>query len=459
MTTVDMVGAPNGKITGQTWSQVLISNICDMVVTVVNSKKGGQEGDELVEEGHIQILNSVDACTGQGKYKDMLEDKYAGCNYCILCYRLFNAPQCGEQQRGEAAEHWVTYTPEEITKFIDETCYTKPPFQTVITRTLRLVKEYHTTKKSATHTKPIMVLVCEHCSNFIRKNQTLHAKRERNSDATTMTTLPMHLAIEFIMSGGLTLSPCQKMLTHCIQSLLFRLPSNPILLLKGNEEALMGLNEKLEVIAQYMETFGLEKGESEAKAVGLARWITEGSQHFLTDPDMARKIRRYTESHMDVMDWWKEKVPGDTACRHCVWLPHKKFQKLIDEVVSPNKNNTSYSSVLSHSSPHPEFKIDNVLQDLEEDQVVMDGVTVFCTGCCRVSIISYEYNCLFKKAIQSPVEVHADAYYDKIAKLGKIKRAKRLDAEEKKKHSFTSHHHHRHGGGDESMPVKLLLLG
>ena len=68
MTTVDMVGAPNGKITGQTWSQVLISNICDMVVTVVNSKKGGQEGDELVEEGHIQILNSVDACTGQGKY-------------------------------------------------------------------------------------------------------------------------------------------------------------------------------------------------------------------------------------------------------------------------------------------------------------------------------------------------------------------------------------------------------
>ena len=382
--TVDMVGAPSGSKTGQTWSHVFISNT-DMMM---NKEKEGLNNNNkrafMLEGAQTQILNSVDVGTGHhGKYQQMLEAKYVDCSYCVMCYRLFPRPD-----PGQITSTWMPFVRADV---------------------VRMMPHHHHDDSSSMPPGEI-VLVCEHCASFIRKNQ--HCSRT----GLKTSILPMQLAINYIMSGGLTKSPCRKMLAHCIESLLYRFPSNPIIL--SPPYCGGGIDDKLKLIEKHMECFGMDRDEHVANSVCLIRWVTEGSQHFLTNSEFARNIRRYAENNPDVIKWWKVQAPFGAACRHCLSFQTRDVHTLLDSVVPKKKSCTSYRCVLSQSSPHPSLQIDKDLQAIEEDMLVIDGLTVFCNLCECVSVISYEYDCLVKHASGQPIIYpFADVYYHRMVKL------------------------------------------
>ena len=374
--TVDIVGAPTGSSTGQTWSQVLISSNCDIAAAAPRT----------------QVLNSV----GVGKYQEMLELKYANSMPCLICNRLYQRPDCRADD--DDRKDWVSISVTEIRDFIG-TKWHKPPFQKALEATLASLKG--------------MVLICVHCAGFIRRNQP-----EKYKGAV----LPMHLALKHIMSGGCEQSPPKKMLTHCIESLAYRFPSNPMLQ-QEHEDELMGLPERIQMIIKHQEMFFSDTEGHDYLCI--LRWIAEGSQHFMVDANFARTVRKYIEDNEHVKDWWEEKAPTAATCRNCLCTRFKPLRDRINEIVSPlrKKESRGYSSVIASSSPNPELKIGKGVDAIEESGLIIDGATVFCTQCRGVSLISYEYDCLVKTAVGGyGITPFTDVYYQRIVRVAEFRK-------------------------------------
>jgi hypothetical protein len=78
---------------------------------------------DFAEEKEQQILNSITDCTGQGKFKEMLDAKYANTEYCVTCFRLFRE-RYEHERRLKLKDRlwltqWSTYTTEHVLNFIE----------------------------------------------------------------------------------------------------------------------------------------------------------------------------------------------------------------------------------------------------------------------------------------------------------------------------------------------------
>jgi len=339
----------------------------------------------------MQILNSA----AVGKYQEMLELKYANSMPCLICSRLYQRPDC--RTMGDDRKDWVSISVTELRDFT-ATKWRKPPFQKALEATLAKLNG--------------MVLVCTHCAGFVRRNQREQAK-----------ILPMHLALNHIMSGGCEQSPPTKMLTHCIESLAYRFPSNPLLQQEHGDE-LVGLPERIQLIIKHQEIF-FETSKENHDYLCFLRWIVEGSQHFMVDANFARKVRKYVEENEEVKDWWAEKAPTTATCRNCLSSRFKPLRDRINEIVSPirKKEARGYSSVVVFSSPNPEIKISKGVNAVEDSGIIIDGATAFCTQCRGVSLISYEYDCLVKTAAGGyGITPFTDVYYERIVRLAEFRK-------------------------------------
>jgi hypothetical protein len=367
-------------------------------------------------EAQPQILNSVDVGTGQGKYQDMLAAKYAGCVHCIVCCRLYKAPRTNKEEAAGGLEaeasrsEWVAHSPEDVAKFVKERCK-KPPFQGMIEHELLRATRGGGAPKSK------VVLVCRYCSSCIQRSY----KPKQQGEPKPM--LPMHLSIKYIMSGGCEISPNAKTLTHCIESLAYCFPNNPLLSKAhgGDDGELCGLAERIQLIIKHQELFYDETFDF----LCFIRWVAEGSQHFMIDAKFAKKVRKYVEENVEVKEWWAAQAPPASACRSCIPIQGTFLREKIGAIVSPqrNKEGRGYSSVLTYSSPNPEIKISKGVDAIEEEALVVDGVSVFCTRCRDVSVISYEYDCLVKTAAGGfGITPYTDVYYNRLIKIAEFKK-------------------------------------
>ena len=147
----------------------------------------------------------------------------------------------------------------------------------------------------------------------------------------------------------------------------------------------------------------------------------------MTDPMLARKMRRYMENNEGLVQGWGQCAPPETACRKCVSCQHKWVQEHMRELVPVPKEEASYSSVLVYASRFPEFRINRQLKALEGEDLVIDGVTIFCPLCCSVSVISYQYDCLVKSAVGEEASPYMDAYYARMLHLADTVKRQRRD--------------------------------
>jgi hypothetical protein len=133
MKAVDIVGAPSGSNTGHAWSQEVMSRTCDMAA---EEEGRGKRKRRLADDKEEQILNSVADCTGQGKFKEMLDAKYQDTQYCFMCFRLFRERRESERRMKLKNKLWITqwnlYSTKHVLNFI-ESKWQQPLFQEVFT--------------------------------------------------------------------------------------------------------------------------------------------------------------------------------------------------------------------------------------------------------------------------------------------------------------------------------------
>ena len=395
MNTVDMVGAPSGSKTGQAWSQESRFKITEDMC----KEKAGTG-----TQGGVQLLNTVNGHTGQ--YQKTLEKAYEGCIYCAICFRLFSregekslAVEAEKQPRPCARARWFPYTRSEISAFVEKE-WENNPMREIVTNAME--KALVVGKKRE---RDPTVLVCEHCSGYVRKKMTMGTTVKKESE------LPMWLTIRYIQSGGITTSPCRKMLLHCLQSLLFRFPQNPILHFK-RQGSMVGLDMKLLIILHFMnrpEWHGEDNDES--TCLPMARWLAEGSQHLLVDANFARRLRKFLDEHRAAGAWWRQNANCNAACRHCLPFLKKEVQLELCRSIPQGSELPSYRGVMAHASPRSGVEVEKKMYRMEKAKVIKNGITTFCTLCRTVSVISYEYDCLLRKALGKEPESRADVYY------------------------------------------------
>jgi hypothetical protein len=217
----------------------------------------------------------------------------------------------------------------------------------------------------------------------------------------------MHIFVDFILSGGCSLRPSSSVLIHCMDSILYRFPVNPILEMKNQT-----LFELFSSIKTFTESFALSVYDVDEYLCFL-KWIWCGSPNILLDQTFAKSMRRYTSKYPAYEVWKNKMLP--VPCRHCGPV------RLETELHTSYQSNL-YSTVLLTGSSlliENDSSIIHSLLDIEKHEKPIEYVSTFCTCCCRISVVSYTYTTILKKRMKVPLVYTDDrtddarAYYCK----------------------------------------------
>jgi hypothetical protein len=322
---------------------------------------------------------------------------------CVMCFRLF--PSHSHQ--------WTMFNTDYVTEFI-HTSWEKPPYQDIVEGLLQM-------ERSSSSYVPI----CQPCCCFIKKYSIVtvemndkgeeeyfsrekkqkrqisfqYSRKKRKIEAHKPRH-PVHLAVNFILSGGCTLSPCYSVLNHLMESITYKFPSNPILQMRG------GLLYNLtHAVLHHINEFKVP-AHTYLQFISLLKWVTTGSQRILVDQRMAKRMRRYLCDFPEHEQWWKRHLPP-SACRFC----HGDESKILHA-----SENISFCSVLWNSKETLQ-NLTKEVEKIEESKQIIDHITTFCYQCCRFSVISYEYDCSLRKTMKLHITSTRDAYYTRMIYL------------------------------------------
>jgi hypothetical protein len=389
--TADIVEEPSGSNTGHEESQrLMLSN----AIIKKRRKDNNDESDfdirdRTLNTTHCSMKQSCDqvvqppentkkckvASTDKTKSKrdsgqSMWSDEGV-IIHCPMCFRLFHRHQ----------GIWFPHTKNQLSTFIKEYWQT-PSYQDVIEANIsHFAEDDH-------------VSICQYCSAFIR----MHVKKN-SKDKATKPKHPMSLAVDFILSGGSTPSPCHSVLNHCMESLVYNFPSNPILQTKNCD-----LYDMVQAIMHHIHTFQIKNSHEFVKFGVFLKWIFNGRQRMIRDTESAKIIRRYLSDNCDQEKWWDEKVPT-SPCRFCC-------KSSAGAAVTP-----SFCGVVWTGTSIQQTSSDNIQRDLERIEsanVCIDNMSAFCCKCCKFSVISYDYHKNMRN-VMGLLPIHSeDAYYSRL---------------------------------------------
>jgi hypothetical protein len=308
------------------------------------------------------------------KNEEEEDDDDEACQLCLMCFRLFSYHR----------HTWSIMQKNEVDTFIHK-AWNPPPYQHIIEAILQ-------------QPNCVFIPVCQHCSNFVRKGLSIH-EAHPSCLPENRPKHPVHMAVEFLLSGGCTPSPCHSVLNHLMESMAYNFPDNPILQMKG-----MVLHNVVHSVLHHIETFKVEP-HTYMNFICLWKWVSTGSQRILANHHLAKLMRKYLCDFPHHEEWWKQKLPK-SACRFC------------HGILPPSIPKPSFCSVIASSDATFQLsKVLKILENFEKRTSTVDHHTIFCCECCKFSVISYEYDCAFRNAINLPIIASADAYYTRMAHL------------------------------------------
>ena len=331
--------------------------------------------------------------------------QHALARMCVMCFRIFPS-HC---------HPWTTFNADYLIEFT-QTSWEKPPYQDIVEGLLNIELLNST-----------YVPICQSCTCFVKKYSLVvietnakceeeyhscdkkrkpqsHIKwtRKKRQMVSSKPRHPVHLAVDFILSGGCTLSPCYSVLNHLMESITYKFPSNPILQMKGGL-----LHSFTQAVLHHICEFQVAP-HTYLQFISLLKWLMTGSQRILTDQRMAKKMRRYLCDFPDHEQWWKLQLPP-SACRFC------HGGEAHPHIINSNEN-ISFCSMLWNPT-ETLHNLTKEIQKIEESKQMVDHVTTFCYKCCRFSVISYEYDCSLRKTMKLSVTSSPDAYYTRMIYL------------------------------------------
>ena len=287
--------------------------------------------------------------------------------YCPLCFRIYYC----------VLEEWVQHEVSTVIFFVQHKWVT-PPYQQVIIECMQPYRDNY-------------VSLCKHCSLFLR----------RNAESSNRCRHPMLTAMNFILSGGCTESPPSSLLIHCIDSLLYKFPLNPIYRGYDNE-----LKYMVKSIQFYTGMFNVPIHDFTPYLCAI-KWQWDGCPYIIKNNKLVKHLRRFFGVHPYLSSWYRQLPHSCRFCGPCT---------IQDEL----NCDISYSVRLNRgiqTKSHIMNMIVDGVERIERMDNPIEHVSVFCHVCCSISIISFTYVQAWKKLIGYPFE-YGDpyAYYIRLIK-------------------------------------------
>jgi hypothetical protein len=296
--------------------------------------------------------------------------------HCVMCFKIIR----------KKSKQWIMYEQNQIEDFVNNYCSHIEYMH--ITKYILL--EY---KTKCDGKNDSMIKICDHCSVFIRKTMAWIVKNNvgevnvcYNASRNIKINHPLQNVIQYIERGGIGQRPPKGLLINYIESFSSIYPLNPIFNCFKYET----LYRMVQGIKQCSELLSLSIYDFE-KFICFVKWILCGAPRFIKNPKFAKAIRKYFGCHPEHKTWFQRlKVP--TACRFCCKkLKRRQNQNAEDDLLNIFK--TSYVNVcITNGSLDTETFIETKLRRIEHN-VSNDHTNIFfCEVCCKVSVISFEYN-------------------------------------------------------------------
>ena len=421
--TEDMVEGPRGSSTGQKGShEMMLSKVIMEDIKLLDGFNSHLKHTLNSTHSILKQANQQEVLT---KVKLVLQNKYPAIHFIkaeneieidsfddddhnsslINVLKTEELPQAQPQQIGQMCpmcfrlfpwdtHTWSMFQRKCMLDFINDS-WEKPPYQQIVEGLLQIEAEH------------LYVQICQPCTCFIKKysdftNQdgTPTYPKKRRKSASTKPKHPVYLAVEFILSGGCTLSPCYSVLNHFMESVTYNFPSNPILQMKGGS-----LYNAVHAVTHHISEFKVPP-HTYLQFITLLKWLMSGSQRILVDQRLAKRMRRYICDFPEHEEWWKLRLP-ESACRFC--------HGSILSFSSPSFCSTLWKSQSTF------LNLTDAIEKIEETCKIIDYVTTFCCKCCKFSVISYEYDCALRNTMKMHITPTADAYYTRMVCLFETK--------------------------------------
>lgn len=279
--------------------------------------------------------------------------------FCPFCFRIYEGHHM----------FWIQQ-PRDIMQTIQGRYWRKPPYQSVIENMFYQCFEVDEN-----------ISICCDCSSFMRKNVQIrkNANVYKFQKSPQYVLHPVHIFVDFIISGTCSLKPCSSVVLHCLESLLYQFPRNPMLVME--DASLYLLIGSIRVFNAF---FSLELHDF-AVHIPFLKWLWIGAPILIDNTKFAKKIRKYVSRFPGIYEKCRSMFPH--ACRHC--SPHSPCP-----LSSPSVEPDFLSMLVYGDAAHA--KIAEEVHRIEEYSGPVDFVSFYCEKCCRLSILRPEYEqCLY----------------------------------------------------------------
>jgi hypothetical protein len=306
--------------------------------------------------------------------------------YCPICFRSYPLE----------SKYWLKCPTDIIVKIVNEEWYNED-YKNLILNII-LQHEVHCEKQRDAEKDSIGI--CTDCNIFFQKKEVCletNGSRKKNFASSLNCKHSMCVFVEYVLSGGLSVKPCNSFIFQATQSLLKNFPENPLLQIEnGTFSALMGS------ISTFCNVTGFTSCDL-PEFICVLKWIFCGASSLILDPNFAKKMRHYFRKHEGHDEWWKTKI--FSFCRFCSPNPIHKIYS--EKVLSTCTERLPFDLVLvsgkSNIQDHVKWLLGE-MENTEKHQICMDYTCSFCVRCCKYSILHHNHENVLQNIFQRDKE-------------------------------------------------------
>lgn len=292
--------------------------------------------------------------------------------YCPVCFRNFPTE----------SKYWLKCPVDVVVKIVNQE-WCNEDYKNLI---LNIIVQHENLCIKYKESEKENIGICVDCNIFFQKKEVC---LENNTTCKKKRSCLMNckhsmcVFVEYVLSGGTSVKPCDSFIFQATQSLLKNFPENPLLQIEnGMLLSLMG----------SVNTYCLLTGATTCdlpEFVCVLKWIHCGASQMILDGDFAKKIRHFFRKNEGHDEWWKNNMIS--ACRFCSGSPFTKKESLF---VSMTPERIPYDLVIVSGKQSLQDLVLWILEEIEgieKCKHCMDYVCSFCVRCCKYSIIQYEF--------------------------------------------------------------------
>jgi len=292
--------------------------------------------------------------------------------YCPVCFRSFPME----------SKYWLKCPNSVIVKIVNEEWYNED-YKLLILNTVMQHEFFCGIQRESERDN---LGICIDCNIFFQKKESCMEDCKQQSKRKTASNNmnckhSMCVFVEYVLSGGISVKPCNSFIFQATQSLLKNFPENPLLQIEnGTFLALMGSVKPFCSITGYT-TCDLPE------FICVIKWIFCGASSIIVDSDFAKKMRHYFRKNEGHDEWWKSKFCF--SCRFCSSNELSRF------FLSENAQSLPFDLVIASGKKNVKDCVKWILEEfenIEKNGTCVDYVCSFCVKCGKYSVLHHDHD-------------------------------------------------------------------